>query len=98
MYLTNFKEGPGRRPIWRGDKANWVTTVKNVMRDKVDLLRSFRVVSPPANERRLVLQASNKGSRAQLIGAIRAARSHIKATPALTPDEMARKAMVYRDA
>ena len=62
----------------------------------MDLTVCFSVVKPPDGERRLVLQATTKSVRAQLIGAIRKANGHIKAYPALTPWERSNKRLVYK--
>lgn len=86
VFLANFK--PVRRPgIWVGDKNDWVAHVKRFLHQDADLVHHMQLVAPPPGEKRLVLQANTKSTRAQFIGAIRRARCHIKAWPALTTEE-----------
>ena len=56
---------------------------------------SFWRVSPPPGELRLVLKARTKQARADLVGAIRAAKGNIRATPFLSPIEKTNKSQVY---
>ena len=94
--MGNFKEGPFKKHIWKGDPTNWAREVRTHVPDTANLTVSFRVVQPPTGERRLVLQANSKSARAQLIGAIRKAHGHIKAFPALTPWERSNKRLLIK--
>ncbi len=99
VYLTNFSPGPFKKRVWRGDKTKWEEAVRRLIQGNGPLLQSFSVVQTKPSERRLVLRANTKGARAQLIGAIRGARSRdIRVSAALTLQEQAHRAFVHREA
>ena len=74
----------------------WKEYVRQTMGSATPEMFNFVTVAPPPGEKRLVVQATSKSTRAQFIGAIRKAKNGIKASPALTPAEKANKALVYR--
>ena len=92
--MGNYKAGPFKKHIWKGDPTLWAREVRTHVPDIANLTTSFRVVQPPSGEHRLVLQAHSKAVRAQLIGAVRKAQGHIKAFPALTPWERSNKRLL----
>ena len=98
VYLSNRGWRASDRQ-WVGDKETWKQTLGRMMTSDCALLQSMQRVTPPAGERRLVLQASSKSTRASFIGAIRRialrVNRSLKATAALTVDEQANKKVVY---
>ena len=73
--------------------------MRRLIQGEVPLLQSFTVVKTQPSERRLVLRASTKGARSQLIGAIREARgSYIRISAALSLQERVNRAYVHREA
>jgi hypothetical protein len=96
VYISNTTLAQGRRG-WKEQPESWTKVIAkeiNPANTRVDL-RRFKRITPPANERHLVLEAPNAVERRALLDALKTTRSHVRIHLHLSPNGKANKTLVY---
>ena len=96
VYVNNTPLAQGQRG-WKESTESWTTAIAKEIdpaNRRVDL-RLFKRITPPANERHLILEAPNRVARRALLDALKASRSHVRLHLHLSPKGKANKTLVY---